>query len=33
MGLVTQAEAKRATELTSGVSGVQRIVQLFEITD
>jgi osmotically-inducible protein OsmY len=33
MGLVTQAEAKLATELTSGVSGVQRIVQLFEITD
>ncbi len=33
MGLVTQAEAQRATELTSGVSGVQRIVQLFEITD
>ncbi len=33
MGLITQAEAKLATELTSGVSGVQRIVQLFEITD
>ncbi|HZY16925.1 MAG TPA: BON domain-containing protein [Ramlibacter sp.] len=31
MGLVTQREADRATELTRGVSGVQRVVRVFEL--
>jgi BON domain len=31
MGRVTQREADRATEITRGVSGVQRVVRIFEI--
>ncbi|MCJ0764640.1 BON domain-containing protein [Variovorax terrae] len=31
MGRVTQREADRATEITRGVSGVQRVVRVFEI--
>lgn len=33
MGLVTRQEANRATEAAQGVSGVQRIVRLFEFID
>ncbi|SER15570.1 Osmotically-inducible protein OsmY, contains BON domain [Pseudomonas sp. NFACC02] len=33
MGLLTQAEANRATNLVQGVSGVQKIVKLFEYID
>ncbi|QLF92747.1 BON domain-containing protein [Pseudomonas sp. ABC1] len=33
LGLVTQAEGNRATNLVQGVSGVQRIVKLFEYID
>ncbi|WP_407312165.1 BON domain-containing protein [Pseudomonas sp. nanlin1] len=33
LGLVTQAEATRATNLVQGVSGVQKIVKLFEYID
>lgn len=31
MGRVTQREAERATEITRGVSGVQRVVRAFEL--
>jgi osmotically-inducible protein OsmY len=31
MGRVTEREAKRATELTRSVSGVQKVVRVFEI--
>lgn len=31
MGLATQAEAERVTDVASGLSGVQRVVRLFEI--
>jgi osmotically-inducible protein OsmY len=31
MGRVTQREAKRATEIISGISGVQRVVRVMEI--
>ena len=31
MGRVTQAEADRATQIARGVSGVQRVVRIFEI--
>ncbi|QXI29472.1 BON domain-containing protein [Pseudomonas vanderleydeniana] len=33
MGLVTQQEASRATNLVQGVGGVQKIVKLFEYID
>jgi osmotically-inducible protein OsmY len=33
LGLVTQDEANRATSLVQGVSGVQKIVKLFEYID
>ncbi|GAA6142886.1 BON domain-containing protein [Hydrogenophaga sp. 5NK40-0174] len=33
MGLVTNAEAERATEVTRNVQGVQRVVRLFEIVN
>lgn len=33
LGLVTRAEGNRATSLVQGVSGVQRIVKLFEYID
>jgi len=33
MGLVTQREAENATELSRGVSGVQRVVKVFEYLD
>jgi len=33
LGLVTQAEAARATSVVQGVSGVQKIVKLFEYID
>ena len=33
LGLVTRPEAARATTLVQGVSGVQKIVKLFEYTD
>ncbi|MDR0280151.1 MAG: BON domain-containing protein [Paucimonas sp.] len=33
LGLLTQAEASRATSLVQGVSGVQKIVKLFEYID
>lgn len=33
MGVVTPAEAERATELTRSVSGVVRVVKVFEIVD
>jgi osmotically-inducible protein OsmY len=33
MGLATRAEADRVEEATSGVSGVQRVVRLFEYID
>jgi len=33
MGLATKAEADRITDSASGISGVQRVVQLFEIID
>ncbi len=33
MGLVTRREADIATEITRGVSGVQRVVKLFEYLD
>ncbi len=33
LGLMTQAEAARATNLVQGVSGVQKIVKLFEYID
>ena len=33
MGLVTQQEAKAATQVVQGVSGVQKIVKLFEYID
>lgn len=33
LGLMTQAEANRATNLVQGVSGVQKIVKLFEYID
>ena len=31
MGLVSDAEAKKATELTRRVGGVERVVRLFEV--
>ena len=31
MGRVTEAEAKRAVEITRGISGVQKVVRVFEI--
>jgi hypothetical protein len=31
MGIVTQREADRASEVASSTSGVQRVVRLFEI--
>ena len=31
MGRVTEREATRATELARGVSGVQKVVRVFEI--
>jgi osmotically-inducible protein OsmY len=31
MGVVTEREANRATELTRSVGGVQKVVRLFEI--
>jgi len=33
LGLLTQAEATRATNLVQGVGGVQKIVKLFEYID
>jgi osmotically-inducible protein OsmY len=33
LGLVTRAEANRATAVAQGVGGVQGIVRLFEYTD
>ena len=33
LGLVTKQEAARATSLVQGVSGVQKIVKLFEYID
>ena len=33
LGLVTRQEGNRATSLVQGVSGVQRIVKLFEYID
>ncbi|MCE6984018.1 phospholipid-binding protein, partial [Pseudomonas frederiksbergensis] len=33
LGLLTQQEATRATNLVQGVSGVQKIVKLFEYID
>ena len=33
LGLVTKQEAARATNLVQGVSGVQKIVKLFEYID
>ena len=33
MGLLTQAEATRAANLVQGVSGVQKIVKVFEYID
>ena len=33
LGLVTKQEATRATNLVQGVSGVQKIVKLFEYID
>ncbi|TDV69959.1 BON domain-containing protein [Pseudomonas sp. LP_7_YM] len=33
LGLLTQAEASRATNLVQGVAGVQKIVKLFEYID
>ncbi|MFL3653695.1 MAG: BON domain-containing protein [Halioglobus sp.] len=33
MGLITQKEAKRVSEQAADVSGVSRVVQLFEIVD
>lgn len=33
MGLVTRQEANRATQVVQGVSGVQRVVRLFELID
>ncbi|WP_122290691.1 BON domain-containing protein, partial [Pseudomonas syringae group genomosp. 3] len=33
LGLVTQDEANRATNLVQSVSGVQKIVKLFEYID
>lgn len=33
MGLITRQEGIRATNLTQGVSGVQKIVKLFQYTD
>ncbi|MEG1082700.1 MAG: BON domain-containing protein, partial [Pseudomonas sp.] len=33
LGLLTQQEAARATGLVQGVSGVQKIVKLFEYID
>ncbi|WP_296256538.1 MULTISPECIES: BON domain-containing protein [unclassified Pseudomonas] len=33
LGLLTQAEANRATNLVQGVAGVQKIVKLFEYID
>lgn len=33
MGLVTQREGENATELSRGVSGVQRVVKVFEYLD
>ena len=33
MGLITRQEGIRATNLTQSVSGVQKIVKLFQYTD
>ncbi|MEH6568166.1 MAG: BON domain-containing protein [Halioglobus sp.] len=33
MGLATQAEADRVADTASGISGVQRVVRIFEIID
>jgi osmotically-inducible protein OsmY len=33
MGLATQAEADRVVDAASGISGVQRVVRIFEIID
>lgn len=33
LGIITRQEANRATSLVQGVSGVQRIVRLFQYTD
>ncbi len=33
MGLATQAEADRISDKAAGVSGVQRVVRIFEIID
>lgn len=33
MGLATRAEAKRIAEKAAGISGVQRVVRLFELID
>ncbi len=33
MGLITRAEAKKATEVTKKTAGVQRVVKLFQYTD
>lgn len=33
MGLVSRAEAERVVDASSGVTGVQKVVQLFEYTD
>ena len=33
MGRVTQREADRATDIARSISGVQRVVQIFDIVD
>ena len=33
MGLATRAEAQRASDKAAGISGVQRVVRLFELVD
>ena len=33
MGLATQAEADRVADTAAGISGVQRVVRIFEIID
>ena len=33
MGLATRAEAERISDKTAGISGVQRVVRLFELVD
>ena len=33
MGIVTREQANRATQVAQNVSGVQRIVRLFQYTD